>query len=104
MKENDTVMEVADFYGISIPALQLGTIQDYVDGVQHDKLLKINNLSIKHNSIGAYLYKNQLRFYFLINDDRMRFYNEIKDMVKCTLLKKAVTMERPIQDSGIPKA
>lgn len=93
-------IEKVKCYIVTVPALALGTVEDYLRRIDTKQFKKVEEESKKHNSIGIWVKKNQLKFAFLLNSDKNMFYNSIKDTVKCRSLKKPEVVKRAVPNQN----
>lgn len=73
-------------YGVSINALELATVQEYMTGKFTDKFLTISELAKENDCKLVVCEKNNLIFIFLLNKQRNMFYNKASELVKCEKL------------------
>ena len=82
-------IEVVEAFGVSIPALELSTIER-----KDDKFKNIEKLAFENHCIGVSVRKNDVIFLFLLDSSRKSFYNTVKELVKCELLTDTMQVER----------
>ena len=87
-------IEVVEAFGVSIPALELSTIEQYLSGRKDDKFKNIEKLAFENHCIGVSVRKNDVIFLFLLDSSRKSFYNTVKELVKCELLTDTMQVER----------
>lgn len=91
--------EKAMAFGVSIPLLEMETIESLIYDDPSDKTKQIWEVAEKNNCLGVLPKDNNMIYLFLLHTEQIGFYNNIKQLVKdAKLLETCIQVERTMPE------